>query len=65
MEPRDLAELLTYARLDGVAAASWEPEAGFADGRLTAQTFAARAAEQGARIRPGTTVGAARFATIG
>lgn len=56
LEPDQLADLMPYADLTGVAAASYEPGAGYADGRLTAQTFASRAAELGAAIHEGIEV---------
>jgi glycine/D-amino acid oxidase-like deaminating enzyme len=56
VEPPELADLLPYADLDDVAGASWEPDAGYADGRLTAETFARRAADLGASIHEGIRV---------
>ena len=46
--------------LDGVAAACWEPEAGYADPIATTGLFAARAADRGATSRLGTPVTAIR-----
>ena len=60
LEPAQLADLMPYADLTGVAGASYEPAAGFADGRLTAQTFATRAAAIGALIHEGVEVTAIR-----
>ena len=60
LEPAELADVMPYADLTGVAGASWEPAAGFADGRLTAQTFATGAAQMGAGIHEGVEVTAIR-----
>jgi glycine/D-amino acid oxidase-like deaminating enzyme len=56
LDPDDLRDLVPYARWDDVAAASWEPAAGYADGRLTAQTFGSRAQALGAQVRQGMPV---------
>jgi sarcosine oxidase subunit beta len=58
--PDELRGLVPYACWEDVAAASWEPTAGYADGRLTAQTFGARAQALGAQVRQGTPVTAIR-----
>jgi sarcosine oxidase subunit beta len=46
--------------LEGVVAACWEPEAGYADPIATTGLFAARAADRGATIRLGTPATAIR-----
>ena len=56
LEPAALAELLPYADLEGVAGGSWEPKAGYADGRLTAESFARAARALGADVREGVRV---------
>lgn len=61
LEPDALADLMPYADLNGVAAASWEPDAGYADGRLTAETFAERARDLGSDVREHVNVDAIRM----
>ena len=56
LSPREAAEIEPHADLDGVAAAAWEPEAGYADAYATSQAFAQRARQLGAELRTGTTV---------
>ena len=56
LNPSELQALIPAARLDGVAGAAWEPTAGYAEGRLTAETFARRATELGAKIMTETRV---------
>lgn len=56
----ELAEILPAARLDDVAAAAYEPDAGYADPVRTSTAFAKRAADHGATIQLETTVQALR-----
>lgn len=54
--PREAAEIEPHADFEGVAAAAYEPEAGYADAYSTSHAFAARARQLGADLRTGTTV---------
>jgi glycine/D-amino acid oxidase-like deaminating enzyme len=52
----DLQALLPAARLDGVSAASYEPDAGYADGGATCEAYAAAAQRIGAEVNLGIAV---------
>lgn len=56
VSPDELRELQPNARVDDVAMAAYEPEAGFADPVATAQAFATRAKEKGVVFKTGTLV---------
>jgi sarcosine oxidase subunit beta len=65
LAPDAFADVLPYADMSDVAAVSYEPYAGYADGRLTAETFASRAADLGASIRQATSAERIRLAGEG
>lgn len=56
LAPTELRELEPHARIDDLAAAAYEPEAGYADPVLATQTLAARAKESGVTFKTGTHV---------
>ena len=56
LSPAALRELQPAARVDDIALAAYEPEAGYADPVAATQAFAARAKELGAAFRTGTFV---------
>ncbi|MEM1952782.1 MAG: FAD-dependent oxidoreductase [Candidatus Caldarchaeum sp.] len=47
--PEEVKELLPHVNLEGCAAAAYEPESGYADPVVTAQSFASAAARHGCR----------------
>ncbi len=58
VSPAEAAEIEPHADLEGVVAAAYEPEAGYADAYSTSQAFAEGARRLGARVETGTTVSA-------
>jgi glycine/D-amino acid oxidase-like deaminating enzyme len=57
----ELKELQPFINVEGVGAAAYEPESGYADPVATTQSFARRAIELGATIREGVRVTALRI----
>lgn len=56
VSPAEAAEIEPHANLEGVAAAAYEPEAGYADAYATSQAYAEGARQLGAKVETGTTV---------
>jgi sarcosine oxidase subunit beta len=56
LQPDDVRQLVPEVNLDGVLAASWGPNDGFAGPNEVVQAYAARARERGVRIVEDTTV---------
>ncbi len=56
VSPDELRELQPAARVDDVASAAYEPEAGYADPVATTQTLASRAKDLGVTFKTGTYV---------
>ena len=56
LAPMELRELEPNARVEDLALATYEPEAGYADPVLATQTLAARAQESGVTFKTGTQV---------
>jgi sarcosine oxidase subunit beta len=54
--PPELAELMPGANLEGITAAAYEPQAGYADPMRTCDAFSTRAVELGATVELDTTV---------
>jgi glycine/D-amino acid oxidase-like deaminating enzyme len=53
LTPAALKDLVPYMSLEGVGAAAWEPESGYADGKQTALSFADAARRAGVDLRVG------------
>lgn len=62
LTPDDVARLAPYLRLDGVAAAAYEPTSGRADANATLAGFLAAAGRRGGEVLTATTVTAVRVA---
>ncbi|MFQ5742661.1 MAG: NAD(P)/FAD-dependent oxidoreductase [Acidobacteriota bacterium] len=56
LSPQELHELEPHASLEGIAAAAYEPESGYADPYSTASAYVNRAIELGAELRTRTRV---------
>ena len=56
VSPAEAAEIEPHADLEGVVAAAYEPEAGYADAYSTSQAYAEGARQLGATVETGTTV---------
>ena len=57
VSPREVKELEPHVSIEGIAAAAYEPESGYADPAATTTAYAQRAKELGARMHLGTRVG--------
>lgn len=60
IEPDEIARLAPYLRLDGVAAAAYEPTSGYADANATLTGFLTAAEQRGGEVLAATTVTAVR-----
>ena len=56
LEPEELRELQPFAAIDGVGAAAYEPESGYADPVLTTLAFLEQARSRGLRVADGAAV---------
>ncbi len=56
VSPQEVKELEPYVSIEGIAAAAYEPESGYADPAATATAYAGRAKELGAGLQLGTRV---------
>jgi glycine/D-amino acid oxidase-like deaminating enzyme len=54
LEPRELAERMTWLNLDGVAGAAFEPDGGYADPETATAAFVAAFRERGGELRERT-----------